>query len=107
MSSLDLSGKPRYTIDMIRILLLIWPAAIPLVLFLLWYAWAHRRAKKQPDAVAPIFKESPWKITLMSSVAIAIACLFVIVLSEEGVKGDYVPAVISEGTLQDGRITPK
>lgn len=92
---------------MLRILYLIWPAAIPIALFLLWYAWQYRRAKKEPQKAMPTFKQSPWFITLIATIIIAIVSLFAIVLSEEGVKGEYKPATFEDGTLNDGKITPQ
>lgn len=90
---------------MSRMLLQIWPAFIPIAFLLLWYVRKCSQAKKHaPEDAKPQLRDEPWVMTLLISVAIAIICLFTIVLSQDGMKGDYEPAELNNGTLKDGHI---
>ena len=89
---------------MIRILIKIWPSLTPIALLLLWYFIKYQRVKKNPDIENPKLKDEPWQITIIVAVAIAIVCLFSSVLFQESIKGDYVPATLESGILQDGHI---
>lgn len=89
---------------MIRVLLKIWPALVPVALFLIWYWVALRRARKNPEQDTPQMRDGPWRITLAAALVIAIICLIVEVMLEPATKGTYVPAHMESGQVIEGHI---
>lgn len=90
---------------MLRLLATIWPALIPIALFALWYVIAVRRAKNQPEPILPKLRDGPWFITIVSTIGLAILCIFAYGLLDEGHMGEYIPAQLENGTLIDGEVT--
>lgn len=92
---------------MIRLLIKIWPAFIPIALFMLWYLLACRKHKKGKRETKPTVKEGPWLLTILSSIAIAIICIIFSGLNQESIKGNYTPAYIQDGKIVEGSVSPK
>lgn len=90
---------------MLRVLFQLWPALLPALLFLLWH-WKQVHKAKKTDTPSPLLKDGPWFVITLLSIAIAVACFFAFGLSQPHVKGEYVPATLQNGTLNDGSIHP-
>lgn len=89
---------------MTRVFIELWPALLPIGLYLLWHHTQRRKAKKSGKD-SPHLKDGPWVSTLLISIAIAIGCLLLFALSQPADKGEYVPAQLQDGTLIDGQLT--
>lgn len=87
-----------------RFLIEIWPAALPVAAYLLWMGLrrrgAHRRGEQKPG-----WKEGPLFWAVMASIAALIACLVLLGVSQQPVKGTYTPPHMENGTLVPGAIT--
>lgn len=88
-----------------RVLLYLWPALLPLLLFFIWHHWRAQKARKN-DEPSPLLKDGPWFMITLLSIIIAIICLFMFGLSQEHTKGDYVPAQMQNNTLNPGKLHP-
>lgn len=90
---------------MIRFLLLrLWPALIPLILYALWYVYKRHHAKKTGETIH--LTDGPWMVTLFS--ALVLAALSFIILGMSRTLHDeplyYHPAQVIDGKIVDGRI---
>jgi uncharacterized iron-regulated membrane protein len=89
------------------ILLRIWPALIPLLLYLLWYDMQRRKAVREGQQPRR-FKEGPVAITVIASLILAVAGLFwygSALQSRNNVA--YEPARIIDGQIVRGALTDK
>lgn len=89
---------------MLRLLREIWPAILPLLLYAGWMVRQRKKARSRGESL-PKLVEGPWFWAVIASIVIAIACLFFLGLSEESVKGRYVPPHMENGRLVPGRIS--
>lgn len=90
---------------MLRVLFELWPALLPALLFLAWHRTRVRKARKNNEP-APVLKDGPWFAITLLTIAIAVACFFAFGLSQPHTKGEYVPAEMHDGKLEDGSIRP-
>lgn len=90
---------------MLRVLFELWPALLPALLFLAWHRLQVRKARRAGE-LSPPLKDGPWFTITLLTIGIAIACLFAFGLSQEHTKGEYVPATLQNGTLEEGSIRP-
>lgn len=88
---------------MLRVLIQLWPALLPALLFLVWH-WKQVHKAKRNDEISPLLKDGPWFVITLSTITIAVGCFFAFGLSQEHTKGEYVPATLQNGTLKDGSI---
>ncbi len=86
------------------LLLKIWPALIPLALYMLWLMSQRRKAKKAGEAL-PTLLSGPWLPTLGVALLLATISLFYVGLSAEKNAGaSYTPKKFENGKLIDGEL---
>lgn len=90
---------------MLRVLIELLPALIPLALYLLWHALRVRRCRKD-GTCAPALREGPWGWMWLSCVLIAVVILFSIALTADADKGAYTPSHIEGGRVVPGTLEP-
>jgi formate-dependent nitrite reductase membrane component NrfD len=100
-----LLANSRYNSVMYRVIIELWPALLPALLFVLWHHLQVRKAKKY-NSPSPLLKDGPWFTITLMSIGIAIACLLAFGVTQEHTKGEYVPAQLENGALKDGSIRP-
>lgn len=91
---------PGYNAGMSILFLRLWPAFIPLLLYVIWL-WRRRYHSRKADLVQPRFFDGPWLITLISSLVIGIVCLLWLGLqpSKPNPQGGYQPKMFRDGKL--------
>lgn len=87
-----------------RVLMEMWPALVPILLYAAWMALRRGRASRR-GAEKPAWRDGPWFWAVMASIAVAIVCLVLWGLSADPVRGRYVPPHMENGTLVPGIIT--
>jgi hypothetical protein len=90
---------------MIRFILeRLWPALIPLLLYVLWHVWRARKYREQ-GLEAPKLKDGPWMATLLIMLGLAALCLIVLgVLAPKRNHVAYEPARIENGKIVKGHL---
>ena len=83
-----------------------WPVLLPLVLYLVWLAYARRKAGKAGEK-KPEFFDGPWLWPTMASLALTIGAFLWLGLSQEPVNGTYIPAHVVDGKLVPAQTIPK
>lgn len=86
-----------------RIILELWPAFIPLLLYVAWMARKRRHAVRAGDAL-PGWMRGPWFWAVLAGIGIAVGCLLTLGVFEGRTKGDYVPPHMENGTLVPGEV---
>ena len=86
------------------LLLKIWPALIPIALYLLWLTLRRRKAKRAEEPL-PTVLSGPWLQTLGAALALAAISLFYLGLSAQNNAGvSYTPKKFENGQLIDGEL---
>lgn len=88
---------------MTRVLILLWPALLPLIGFLIWHLFRKSSAKKRNE-ISPLLKDGPWFQIVVASMIIAVLSLLAGGLLQEENKGTYQPAHMENGVLHEGQI---
>ncbi len=88
-----------------RFIFYLWPALIPIILYIGWLIIVRQKIKKRAieSEVLPGLKDGPWVWTLLASVAIAIFCFLFLGLASDRMEGQYQPAQYIDGKLIDGK----
>jgi len=87
------------------LLLRFWPVLIPLIAYWLWLTYVGRKATIEGKPVLR-FRDGPWYWVVLSSLLIGLLCfLFLAEEATDGVKGDYIPPHMENGTLVPGRVS--
>jgi hypothetical protein len=89
--------------NMIRFLIELWPAVIPLLLYTVWIVLLRRRAHKS-GIEKPGWLSGPWFWMVLATAGTLVICLFAIGVFSSGTKGDYIPPHMENGTLVPGRV---
>ena len=90
---------------MLKLLLKLWPAALPILIYWLWRKF--RRGKAAEDKLSPL-ESRLWIATLVLSLVIAIVCIVVMGAGGEGGEGTYVrPQYEGGGKVIPGHVEPK
>ncbi len=85
---------------MIRILLILWPALVPLGLYALWCVWRYRR-KQAGHAVPPLTHRL--YVTLVASILLAAVSFILLGVEQPANEGrSYVPTHYKDGVLVPG-----
>lgn len=89
---------------MIRFIIFrLWPAFLPLIVYMIWHRLKVRQAKKA-GLPPPHFRDGPIYWVVISCLGIA-ALIFVLLGAEmEEQKGVYVPPYLQDGKLVPGHI---
>jgi heme/copper-type cytochrome/quinol oxidase subunit 2 len=80
-----------------------WPVLLPILTYFLWMFFIRNKARKASEPV-PHFREGPVFWTLIATLGIAIAMFFVLGLSNDPIKGVYVPSHIENGKVIPSQI---
>lgn len=89
---------------MLIFLLRIWPAFIPIMLYLVWHAYRRRKAIKTGEP-KPALLSGPWQLTLLAALLMYGASLFYIALSApKSGAVSYQPKKFKDGKLIDEEI---
>lgn len=84
---------------MLLFLLRVWPALVPIGLYLLWLSYLRRKAKKANEPL-PALLSGPWLVTIAAALALMAASLFYIGLSAPKNAGiSYQPKQFKNGKL--------
>jgi hypothetical protein len=86
------------------LLLKIWPALLPVALYVLWLLLRRRKAKRAGEDL-PTLLSGPWLQTLGVALLLATISLFYLGLSAEKNAGAaYTPKKFENGKLIDGEL---
>lgn len=80
-----------------------WPALIPLLLYVLWFFLVRRKAVMS-GRVPPRFGDGPIYWVLISTLLIAALCLAALGVSQQAVKGEYIPPHMDHGRLMPSQV---
>lgn len=84
---------------MVLFLLRVWPAFIPIILYLVWHAYRKRKAIKAGDP-KPALLSGPWQLTLLAALLLYGASLFYLALSApKSGAVSYQPKQFKDGKL--------
>lgn len=88
---------------MVRIIMFrLWPAFIPLIVYVLWMLYRRRKAKRD-DSIPPAFRDGPWVWAVGASLLIAMLCFISLGLSTPHNSGtSYQPTQLKDGKLIKG-----
>lgn len=86
-----------------RILIEIWPAVIPLLLYSAWWMHAHRRARKRGDARVA-YCGGAFKWSMLAGIGIAALLLILSAVTAPRMQGEYVPPHMEGGRVVKGVI---
>jgi len=90
---------------MVKLLIKIWPALIPIVICAVWYFFIHKR--KKGDRLRE-WEVRLWTWVAISSVVIAIITMLFFALTVESNKDmEYFPSRLEDGKLVKGHMEPK
>lgn len=90
---------------MIRFLLYLAPALIPLLLCFIWVVVKKKRAKRAGNGDVHI-KDGPWLVAFSLSALIAIMIAIVIGVSQQPIKGEYTAPRYEDGRVIEGSVAP-
>tara|TARA_B100000029_G_scaffold476675_1_gene521008 strand:- start:31 stop:306 length:276 start_codon:yes stop_codon:yes gene_type:complete len=80
------------------------PLALPILIYLVWLLYAHKRARKRGTQVNQL-TDAPWLPIILSSLTILIFGMIVIGLfTGEEIGGNYIPSHLENGEVVKGRI---
>lgn len=82
-----------------------WPVLVPLFIYLLWL-WQKRRRAGKAGEKKPGFRDGPWYIAVLASLATGLVMFLFLGLSSPPQKGEYIPPHLEDGKLVDGKINP-
>ena len=104
VSSFRSNRKP----NMLRLLLLrFWPVFLPILLYLVWLAYARRKAAKHSTS-KPGLLDGPWHWAVGASLVIGIFCFVFLGMSHQTNDGVYVPAEMQpDGSITAPRLEQK
>jgi hypothetical protein len=89
---------------MIRLLVFrLWPAFLPLLIYILWHWLAVRRAVKK-GLPPPHFRDKPLYWVVIASLGIAALCFLWMGFSMEEQRGVYIPPMVKDGTMVPGNV---
>lgn len=88
---------------MIRFLVELWPATLPLLLYALWMFTRRIRALKCGGEV-PAWLSGPWLKAVLASAGIMVLLMLLYGASMEPVKGEYIPPHMKNGVLVPGTV---
>lgn len=93
---------------MIRLLLVrFWPVFLPIVIYLVWLAYARRKAGKNNEPKPGIW-DGPWQWAVIATLALALGAFLLLGLSNDANDGVYVPAQMQpDGTVTPGSLEPR
>lgn len=80
-----------------------WPALIPLVLYVLWFIVVRHKAVME-GKTPPRFRDGPVYWTIIATLLVGAGCFIVLGSMQPGVKGEYIPPHMENGTLIPGRV---
>ncbi len=88
---------------MVRILMFrLWPAFIPLILYVLWMLYRRYMAKKHGLAL-PAYRDGPWMLAVGASLILGMLSFMMLGLLSPGNEGmDYTPTRMKDGQLIQG-----
>jgi hypothetical protein len=87
---------------MLRLLLFrLWPALIPIILYVLWMRWRNHTARKNGLAEMRL-REGPWVIAVLCSMAIGALMLVLVGLEGDKVGTNYQPPRLVDGKIVEG-----
>tara|TARA_B100000686_G_scaffold353541_1_gene459574 strand:- start:1643 stop:1918 length:276 start_codon:yes stop_codon:yes gene_type:complete len=86
------------------ILTKILPLALPLLVYLVWLFYAHKRARKHGTQINQL-SDAPWLLIGLSGLAVLIIGMLTLgILTGDDVGGVYIPSHIENGEVVKGRI---
>ena len=80
------------------------PLALPILVYLLWLFYAHKRARKHGTQVNQL-SDAPWLLISLSGLTVLIIGMIALGLfAGEETGGVYIPSHIENGEVVKGRI---
>lgn len=84
----------------------LWPAWIPILLYVGWFLWRTRKHAKE-GLEKPKITDGPWRMTLLAAMLLAAGSLLLWGLMEPAQQGGYTPAHMENGKLIRGQVDDK
>jgi hypothetical protein len=89
---------------MIRLLLLrLWPALLPLLVYWIWLRHIGRKATINGKP-ALRFRDGPWYWAVLASLLIAVVSFAILGLTQPAEKGAYTPPHMENGNIVPGQV---
>lgn len=89
---------------MVKFILMLSPALIPILMFFIWRRFRRGKGAKENLSARESFL---WRVSLIVSLAIAIVCIVVIGVSGDRAKrGEYIPPQYEDGKMVPGKVIP-
>ncbi len=89
------------------ILFRLWPAFLPILIYVLWPSYRRRKARASGVELEPFTKGSLFWV-LVASILIGIACFLYYGLSmPSNAGGTYIPPHLENGKVIPGQIVPE
>jgi|TARA_Y100000588_G_scaffold211720_1_gene225833 hypothetical protein len=80
------------------------PLALPVLIYLVWLFYAHKRAQKRGTQVNQL-SDAPWLLIGLSGLTALIIGMIVLGLfTGEDIGGNYIPSHLENGEVVKGRI---